>query len=155
MMQMCQPYAHFSVSASDFVSNKSNKENVLLKWWFFWGVFLRLVLCVCVFLWVRAQCALAARGRSGTFRESMPAAAFLQMPPLHWDQYVRPWGGDELDLCEQFFIITYVLKIQFFSPTEVQPWIVSVSLFPLAAFRWKNTPCGEIKEMTNAPSFFY
>lgn len=48
MMQMCQPYAHFSVSASDFVSNKSNKENVLLKWWFFFGVFLRLVLCVCV-----------------------------------------------------------------------------------------------------------
>lgn len=92
MMQMCQPYAHFSVSASDFVSNKSKKENFLLKWWFFSFFFLRLVLCVCVFLWVRAQCALAARGRSGTFRESMPAAAFLQMPPLHWDQYVRPWG---------------------------------------------------------------
>lgn len=48
MMQMCQPYAHFSVSASDFVSNKSNKENVLLKWWFFFGFFMRLVLCVCV-----------------------------------------------------------------------------------------------------------
>lgn len=48
MMQMCQPYAHFSVSASDFVSNKSNKENVLLKWCFFFGVFLQFVLCVCV-----------------------------------------------------------------------------------------------------------
>lgn len=25
-------------------------------------------------------------------KRSMPAAAFLQMPPLHWNQYIRPWG---------------------------------------------------------------
>lgn len=44
----------------------------------------------------------------------MLAAAFLQIPPLHGDQYVRPWRV-ELDLWEQFFIITDVLKILFLS----------------------------------------
>ena len=50
MMQMCQPYAYLSVSASNFVSNKSNKENVLLKWYIYiFFLFAACAVCVCFY----------------------------------------------------------------------------------------------------------
>lgn len=43
----------------------------------------------------------------GRFQRSLPATAFLQMPPLHLDQYIRAWR-DKLDPCEHFFFLIHL-----------------------------------------------
>lgn len=68
---MFQPHAYLGVSTSNFVSNKSNKENVLLHFFFFLQLALHVFVCfyesepsVCACAFVLQVC-----GRSGTFRE--------------------------------------------------------------------------------------